>query len=76
MRLIIGGRIIYDSAFDISSSQRSSSGMPSILKFENDFVMANVSFRTSEPYPQFDDEFVSKRYVDEQIQQLEQRLKP
>nr|DAS36336.1 MAG TPA: hypothetical protein [Caudoviricetes sp.] len=76
MRLIIGGRIIYDSAFDISSSQRSSSGMPSILKFENDFVMANVPFRTSEPYPRFDDEFVSKRYVDEQIQQLEQRLKP
>ena len=38
--------------------------------------MANVPFRTSEPYPRFDDEFVSKRYVDEQIQQLEQRLKP
>lgn len=50
--------------------------MPSILKFENDFVMANVPFRTSEPYPRFEDEFVSKRYVDEQIQQLEQRLKP
>ena len=76
MRLIIGGKIIYDSAFDISSSQRSSTGMPSILKFENDFVMANVPFRTSEPYPHLDDEFVSKRYVDEQIQQLEQRLKP